>query len=105
MWTKLDMNTYRLMSGDVPLNEASVKLHMSGECLCGAYAGPGELEEIRFWYPDTAAEIDALEADARAAGIPEPFCRWGHGQGKPSAVGRMCSSCDINQPGLFEATA
>lgn len=102
MWTKLDMNTYRLMMGDVPVNEVSEKLHMSGECLCGAYAKPNELEEIRFWYPDMAAEIDQLEADARDAGISDPFCRWGHGQGKPSGVGRMCTSCELNQMALFE---
>lgn len=103
MWTKLDMNTYRLMTGDVPTNPVAEKLHMSGECLCGSFAKHGELEEIRFWYPDVAAEIDQLQTDAETAGIPEPFCRWGHGQGKPSPVGRMCSSCDINQPTLWGA--
>lgn len=95
MWTKLDMNTYRLMAGDVPINDVSSKLHMSGECLCGAYAKPGELEEIRFWYPEVASEIDALAADVAAAGHCEPFCVWGHGEGKPPVrVGRLCSSCD-----------
>lgn len=54
MWTKLDMNTYRLMQQDVPVNEVSEKLHMSGECLCGSFAKPGELEEIRFWFPEVA---------------------------------------------------
>jgi 3'-phosphoadenosine 5'-phosphosulfate sulfotransferase (PAPS reductase)/FAD synthetase len=48
MWTKLDMNTYRLMMGDVPINAVSEKLHMSGECLCGSFAHPNELEELRF---------------------------------------------------------
>lgn len=103
-WTKLDMNTYRLMMRDVPINPVAEKLHMSGECLCGSYAQPGELEEIRFWYPDVAAEIDRLEDKALILGVPEPFCRWGHGQGKPSGSGRMCSSCD-NQMALFEESA
>lgn len=94
MWTKLDLNTYRLMQGDVPVNEVSEKLHMSGECLCGAFAHPGELEELRFWYPDVAAEIDQLQADVKAAGHGEPFCTWGHGQGKPSvSTGKLCTSC------------
>jgi hypothetical protein len=76
---------------------------MSGECLCGAFAQEGELERIRLWYPDTAAEIDQLESDVRAAGHPEPFCRWGHGKGKPTEkTGKLCTSCDINQAELFE---
>ena len=106
MWTKLDMNTYRLMAGDVPVNTVSEKLHMSGECLCGAFAKPGELDEIRFWYPAMADEIDQLEADVRAAGIKEPYCRWGHGQGKPTEMtGKLCTSCGIDQLGLWEASA
>jgi hypothetical protein len=81
------------MHPDVPRNPASDLIHMSGECLCGAFAHPGELDEIGEWYPDVVAEIRALEAEARAAGIPEPFCRWGHGEGKPSEVGRACGNC------------
>ncbi|AXH69841.1 hypothetical protein I5H55_gp66 [Mycobacterium phage Krakatau] len=103
MWTKLDMNTYRLMQQDVPVNEVSEKLHMSGECLCGSFAKPGELEEIRFWFPEVAEEIEALEAEARDAGVPEPYCRWGHGEGKPTEkVGALCTSCDLT---LFDGGA
>lgn len=101
MWAAGDLVVYRQMH-DVPFNPVTDHLGMSGECLCGAYAQPGELDRLRLWYPQVAAEIDALQVDAVAAGIPEPFCRWGHGQGKPSGVGRMCSSCDVNQMGLFE---
>lgn len=94
-WTSLDMNTYRLMHGDVPRNPVSGLLHMSGECLCGAFAHPGELDEIGQWFPGVRDEIKALEAAVRAAGHPEPFCTWGHGRGgKPSESGPMCSSCD-----------
>lgn len=104
MWTKLDMNTYRLMAGDVPVNPVSDKLHMSGECLCGAFAKPNELDEIRFWFPEMAAEIDQLESEVRAAGHKEPFCRWGHGQGKPTEkTGKLCTSCDL-QLDLWEAS-
>lgn len=104
MWTKLNMNTYRLMMGDVPINPVAEKLHMSGECLCGAFAKPNELEEIRFWYPNVAEEIDRLTEEVRAAGHKEPFCTWGHGQGKPTELtGKLCTSCDIQQPALFEA--
>lgn len=102
MWTKLDMNTYRLMQGDVPVNEVSEKLHMSGECLCGAFAKPDELEEIRFWFPAMAEEIDQLQRDVIAAGHKTPFSRWGHGQGKPpERVGKLCTSCTLDEPGLW----
>lgn len=95
-WTKADLTTYRKMY-DVPRNEVSDTLHMSGECLCGAFAHAGELEEIRFWFPDTAAHIDALAEKVKTAGHPEKKCVWGWGGGtntKPSKSGVMCSSCD-----------
>lgn len=99
-WTKWDMNTYRQLH-EVPINPVSAAIHMSGECLCGAFAKPGELDEIGFWFPDTRHEIEALEAEVRAAGHQEPWCRWGHGKGKPSSrTGYLCSSCTP----LVEAT-
>ena len=108
MWTKEDMGVYRAIAardGDpVPFNSVSDALGMSGECLCGAFAQDGELDRIRLWYPDTAAEIDRLEADVKAAGIKEPFCRWGHGQGKPTEkTGPLCTSCNLQL--AFEETA
>jgi 3'-phosphoadenosine 5'-phosphosulfate sulfotransferase (PAPS reductase)/FAD synthetase len=100
MWTKEDMGVYRAIAardGDpVPFNSVSDALGMSGECLCGAFAQDGELDRIRFWYPDTAEEIEQLQADVRAAGITEPFCRWGHGKGKPTEkTGKLCTSCNF----------
>lgn len=94
-WTKLDLNAYRDAHPDVPRNEVSDALHMSGECLCGAFAHEGELDEIGFFYPEVAAEIRALGEEMRAAGIPEERCTWGWGatKDKPSRTGPMCSSC------------
>lgn len=116
LWTKLDLNTYRLMMGDVPHNEVTDRLHMSGECLCGAFAHPNELEEIGLHYPGTRREIEELEAEVLETGkFPEWQCRWGWGADKdkilkalrtgmtPEQVGRMfrrskvgfaCSTCD-----------
>lgn len=107
MWTKEDLVVYRAVAdrdGDpVPFNPVTDALGMSGECLCGAFAKEGELERIRAWYPDVAAEIDQLEADVRAAGHPERFCKWGHGKGKPTEkTGAMCVSCHFDQPPLWE---
>lgn len=100
-WTKLDLNTYRTLH-DVPRNEVSDRIHMSGECLCGAFAKPGELDEIAEWYPEVAQEIHALEAKVRAAGHPAEICMWGHGKGRKSDSGRLCGSCDARFAPLFE---
>jgi hypothetical protein len=101
MWTKLDLNTYRLMHGDVPRNWVADLMHMSMECLCGAYAKPGELDAIRVHFPALAAEIDALAEQVRESGlVDERWCEWGHGLGKPSGSGRLCSSCDARQMAL-----
>lgn len=89
-WTHLDMTTYRLLHDDVPLNSMSVRLGMSGECLCGANAKPGELDRVREHAPAVAAQIDCLASQARKNGVPAPFDRWGHGQGKP-LENPMCS--------------
>jgi 3'-phosphoadenosine 5'-phosphosulfate sulfotransferase (PAPS reductase)/FAD synthetase len=100
-WTKLDLNTYRLMhegtEAPVPRNEVADLLHMSGECLCGAFAKPGELAHIGQFFPEVVAEIKALEDKVRAAGHPEELCRWGHSytgtQLAEFKKGRLCSSC------------
>jgi len=72
-WTDDHLNEYRSRH-DVPRNEVSDHLHMSGECLCGAFAKPGELEQLRFFYPDAAAAIDGLAARAKVA---QKHCVWG----------------------------
>lgn len=95
-WTALDLNTYRLVNPDVPTNEVSDLIHMSGECLCGAFAKPRELDEVGLWFPEVKAHIEALQDDVRAAGHPEEICQWGWGAyrvRRRSKVGLMCSSC------------
>jgi 3'-phosphoadenosine 5'-phosphosulfate sulfotransferase (PAPS reductase)/FAD synthetase len=109
-WTDAHMREYRArhrcqqqhqhakhrlcFDGALPLNEVTEHIHMSGECLCGAYAKPGELDEVEFFYPETAARLKALEQEAAAAGIKA--CRWGQkppGDTAATAAGRLCSSC------------
>jgi 3'-phosphoadenosine 5'-phosphosulfate sulfotransferase (PAPS reductase)/FAD synthetase len=120
-WTKLDMNTYRLMHTDhdpVPRNRVSDLLHMSGECLCGAFAKRDELAQIRLFYWEVADEIHELEHEVHAfcrecngGHIPHERCFWGWGAyradrkqlaaGQP--VGAMCSSCTIEEPEVIVA--
>lgn len=81
--------------GALPLNEVTVHLHMSGECLCGAFAKPGELDEIEFFYPQAAKPLRELERQAQAVGLSA--CKWGRrppGARKGRPAGRLCSKCD-----------
>ena len=115
-WTKLDMNTYRLMCREtdvpVPVNEVSDLIHMSGECLCGAFASRGERDELDLWFYDSLAEIRELETLLLPrADIPDYRKTWGWGgvpelavqakkrDRKPSKSGPMCDGCDAK---LFE---
>ncbi len=97
-WSSADKEAYMAQHG-IPGNPVTAKLCMSGECLCGAFASPGELEEIRFWYPKAAQEIDRLAEKCRAAGV---HATWGtRPPPKPDErqieipmTGGLCWSCD-----------
>lgn len=102
LWTKLDLNTYRLMAGDVPVNEVSELIHMSGECLCGSFAEKHELDMVGDYFPTVREEIEALEDEIRGrSDIPEIRQRWGWGAWRDDAEalkqrsrsGALCTSC------------
>jgi 3'-phosphoadenosine 5'-phosphosulfate sulfotransferase (PAPS reductase)/FAD synthetase len=114
--TKLDLNTYRLVHRDVPRNPVADLIHMSGECLCGSFAHPGELAEIGEWFPEAVAEIRELERDVEAAGVPYPLNVWGWGadpemkklgtvlahqlgENLRAGSGPLCTSCDARAHG------
>lgn len=92
--------------GALPLSEVTEHLHMSGDCLCGAFARPGELDEISFFYPEVGARIRALQDQAEAAGVKR--CVWGAGREDRNTStrepGRLCSACVElpGQAGLFD---
>src|SRR5574341_995130 len=109
-WSDEDLMAYRRVHSDVPLNDVSALLHMSGECLCGAFAHRGELDEIAEWYPQTAAGIRELETRVQAAGIGDEAHRtWGWDKNKPaekpSRSGELCSSCDIRRHSYEECAS
>lgn len=92
-WTDEDMDQYRTLQS-IPPNPVSEVLHISGECLCGAFAHPGEFEEIKFFFPEVAARIAALEEKARTQGIRA--CKWGvrpPGTKKSKPPGPLCAGC------------
>ena len=95
-WTTGEQVAYMRYFG-LPENPVKIALGMSGECFCGAFAAPGELDRIRHHCPDVAAEIDRLAGVARAAGKP---CVWGtRPTGQTGIVaakaGPLCSGCDM----------
>lgn len=98
-WTKLDLNTYRLMHPDTPTNMVPALIHHSGECGCGSFAKVGELEEWGDWFPDFRAAVERLEAlIEHRTDIPDDRKKWGWGayrgaQRPPRRKGRLCTSC------------
>jgi 3'-phosphoadenosine 5'-phosphosulfate sulfotransferase (PAPS reductase)/FAD synthetase len=76
--TAADFEAYRHEFG-LPRNPVSKRIGISGECLCGAFAKPGELELVRSVEPETAAAIDELSARVQANGFP-----WGWGERPPA---------------------
>lgn len=102
-WTAMDLSDYRAANPDCPSNPVSDLIHMSGECLCGAFASPGERKEIGFWFPEVERELARLESLVTDVGShPTKKCRWGWGAGtsaKKSKSGHLCSSCDAKATG------
>ena len=93
-WSRAERDDY-LMHHQIPRNPVSKALGISGECLCGAYAHPGELERVRAIDPAVAARIDALHEETK-----DQF-PWGwegrpprKAGGKRAAVGPMCIGCE-----------
>lgn len=97
-WSADDMRIYRALCRDVPRNPISDRLGMSGECLCGAFAEPGELERIRAVDPGCADWLERLQEQVRAAGIGDHRCEWGWGAHtpdvRPATSGMLCSCHD-----------
>jgi 3'-phosphoadenosine 5'-phosphosulfate sulfotransferase (PAPS reductase)/FAD synthetase len=66
-WHKGHLVAYR-QRHQLAENPVSKAICMSGECLCGAFAKPGELAEIKLISPETAERIEELEQRCYAAG-------------------------------------
>ena len=104
-WSKPDCHDLIAAAG-LQRNTVVELMHMSGECLCGSFAKPGELKEIALWYPKTAERIQQLEE--RVAAVHPRACKWGHRPErerkrqpatKDSAgrkVGPLCQQCELN---------
>lgn len=69
-FSKSDCNKVIRWAG-LKRNEVVDLIHKSGECLCGAFAQPGELDELAMWFPEEAKMIRDLEAEVK------PKFGWG----------------------------
>lgn len=84
-----------MMNWALSENPVKLKLCMSGECLCGAFAHEGELDEIRYWYPEVAKRIDRLQEKVAAAGHSGTWedSRWLQ-KARVEKAGPLCTTCD-----------
>ena len=100
-WTSDDMAEYRQRRPVLPRNPVSEILGMSGECMCGAYGHPVELEITRTLDPTLVARVERLQDELAAGG--RRHCRWGPGGAASGAyAGPLCTGCD--QAALFDTT-
>jgi len=95
-WSNEDMRAYR-EKHKLPQSDVAALMHRSGECNCGAYAAPGERQDIATFYPEFDRWLTGLERRAEEAGV---HCRWGE---RPpddnpfpvNADAPMCSDCQL----------
>lgn len=104
-WSKFDCLDSITAAG-IPRSPVVELIHKSGECLCGSFAKPGELNEIRCWFPKTADRIDRIAACVKAAG--HRACVWGQRpprerKRQPASrdsagrsVGPLCQQCELD---------
>lgn len=96
-WSSEDQRSF-MDAYDLPRNPIKqTPIGMSGECFCGAFAKPGELDMIRRYAPDVAAEIDRLTVIAQQCG---KHSAWGTRPDRRKGIvisqtGPLCNSCDI----------
>jgi len=59
-WTDEDKALY-IQRYNLPQNPVKPVMHISGDCLCGAYNDKGDFEILKIFYPDEARRIEELQ--------------------------------------------
>ncbi len=95
-WSNDEVDKY-LEEHELPRNPVSENLCMSGECLCGAFAEPGDLWEIEFFYPEDGKRLRELQNRVIAAGYP-----WGWDERPPAWWVAMKAARKGGQQDAFE---
>lgn len=99
-WGNAATRIYREAAG-APASDVAALMHRSGECNCGAFAVEhDERAMLKSLWPAWWARIEALEAEAEAAG--QRWCRWGgfdvdgnRAGGDAEPAGELCTSCEF----------
>lgn len=103
-WTDEDKEAY-IAALNLPRNPVVDEIGMSGECLCGSFAEPGELDIVSEAFPQTRAEIEEIKAACRERGV---HAEWGQrppkvdkhtyplGLPEPEAL-PMCHNCQARK--------
>lgn len=94
-WSKLD-TTLLIEQVQLKRNPVVDLIHKSGECLCGAFAKQGELEELKLWdiTRPVYERIKRLEKEVKEKGF-----QWGWEEKPPrckiqkTQPGMLCHSC------------
>lgn len=93
-WDETLKVSYQIDNG-IARNPVTAKLGISGECLCGAFAKPGERKKICEHYPDAELQIKAAEEAARNNSKP---AKWGVKPRKVKSGGffnlDLCQQCE-----------
>lgn len=95
-WTKLD-TTECLEYAKQKRNPVVDLIHKSGECLCGAYAKKGELEELAIWDITRPAFLRIMELEKEV--VPIYGRGWGERPRRDNRTmemfaGPLCWGCD-----------
>lgn len=102
-WSALQRNQYIKQHG-LPTNDVSDLMHMSGECLCGAFAHPGELEEWETFgghLPGVRKVVKRIRGLERECEKRNVHCSWNDPPQRGAAsnpdqieAAPLCSSCE-----------
>lgn len=71
-------------ANDLPISPAYQALHISGDCLCGAFADKDELRMMEAFYPQECQRI--VDLQTKRAEVASTRCKWGGSKTCPLGV-------------------
>lgn len=96
-WTTPQVWEY-IRKHNLPVSPAYATLHISGDCLCGAYAMREEMTILKMFYPEEYERLRRLEERCRVVGKCNPSrCKWeGYGTDSVKDSSLLCFECGVN---------
>jgi len=80
-WSDEEVWTY-IRANNLPVSPAYQALHISGDCLCGAFGSDEELAMLRAFYPQEYQRI--IDLQFKRSEISTKHCKWGVKKKAPS---------------------